>query len=78
MPKAWTQDEDEFIHSYFEGMGDFIGVHDLGRPKGAATRRAKFLKDSGAWAALDRVSEAYTDYLRAIGRRVGGDDSPAP
>lgn len=78
MARNWTQEEDEFIHSYFDGMGDFIGVHDLDRPKGAATRRAKFLKDSGAWAALDRASEAYADYLRAIGRRVGGDDSLAP
>ena len=69
MSKRWTMEEDLFVHAYI-GIGDFIGPHDLGRPKGAATKRAKFLKESGAWDALDRLKQAEIDYRRATGRPV--------
>lgn len=39
MSKRWTLKEDLFLHSYFEAVGDYVGTHDLGRPKGAATIR---------------------------------------
>lgn len=65
--KRWTFSEDAFLHAYFDGVGDFIGEHDLGRPKGAATARVRRLRKCGAWAALDKYEEARTDYLKAIG-----------
>lgn len=67
MAKRWTLQEDEFIHTYFDAVGDFIGPHDLGRPKGAVTRRAAHLRSTGAWDALSRMEQARHDYLTALG-----------
>lgn len=67
MAKRWTMNDDLFIHAYFETVGDFIGPHDLDRPKGAVTRRAKHLKDTGAWAALDAMKAAEKQYFKALG-----------
>lgn len=68
MSKRWTRREDLFLHAHFPALGDFIGVHDLGRPAGAATKRVKHLKDTGAWDALDREKAAERDYRRCLGR----------
>jgi hypothetical protein len=67
MSKRWTEKEDKFIHAYFDAVGDYIGPHDLGRPKGAAAKRAKALKASGAWDALTRERDAHHEYLRLTG-----------
>lgn len=67
MSKRWTLREDQILHAYFDEMGDFVGTHDLGRPAGAATKRARLLKQTGAWAALDRQIEAGRDYRRCLG-----------
>lgn len=34
--KRWTMEEDIFLHEHFDAVGDFIGVHDLGRPPKSA------------------------------------------
>jgi len=78
MSKRWTEDEDRFIHSCFEAVGDYIGPHDLGRPAGAAAKRAAFLKQSGAWDALDRRVRAERDYRKAVGARLLDDDADYP
>lgn len=67
MAKRWTEEEDRFIHAYFDGVGAFIGPHDLGRSEKSTRTRAKFLKDTGAWDALTRESTARHDYMKAIG-----------
>jgi hypothetical protein len=69
MSKRWTEREDTFIHAYFDTIGDYIGPHDLGRPKGAAAKRAKFLKETGAWDALTRMQAAHHTYLKLTGHR---------
>lgn len=61
----WTEQEDIFLHAYFDAIGDFIGTHDLNRPAGSATRRVRQLKKSGAWDALCRMKAAERDYLQA-------------
>ena len=76
MAKPWTREHDEFLFAYFDGMGDFIGVHDLGRPEGAATARVAKLKACGAWAAMEREQAARADYYRALGKAVPGEDAP--
>lgn len=67
MSKRWTFADDCFLHAYFPAIGDFIGVHDLGRPKGAAARRVAHLTKTGAWAALDAMGVASADYARCLG-----------
>jgi hypothetical protein len=58
MSKRWRMEDDEFLVCYFDAMGDFIGEHDLGRPKGAATRRVNVLRKTGAFDAIARRFEA--------------------
>lgn len=70
MAKRWTVKEDLFIHAYFDALGDMIGPHDLGRPKGAAAKRARVLKQSGAWAALDRMNAAEFEFRMIAGHRL--------
>lgn len=65
MSKRYTPQEDRFIHAYHR-VAD-IGPNDLGRTTASVNRRAKFLKESGAWDALSRAMEAERDYYRAIG-----------
>jgi len=67
MAKRWTMNEDIFLHAFFDGLGDMIGEHDLGRPKGAATARVKHLKFTGAWDALDNLKCAEQDYRKCLG-----------
>ncbi len=69
MSKRWTEHEDKFIHAYFDALGDYVGTHDLGRPAGAAAKRAKFLKESGAWDALTRMQAQHHLYLKLTGHR---------
>lgn len=66
MAKRWTFEDDTFLHAFYEGMGDWIGQHDLGRPKGAATRRVRHLKQTGAWDALTARQKATNDYYAAL------------
>ena len=73
MAKRWTEKEDRFIHAHFDGVGAYIGPHDLGRSEKSVTDRAAFLKRTGAWAALTRQDAAYYDYLKAIGVRFADD-----
>lgn len=67
MARRWTIQEDTFLFAYFEAVGDFIGEHDLGRPKGAATARVRHLKRTGAWAAMERMRQAESDYYKCLG-----------
>lgn len=71
MSKRWTTEDDDFLVRYFDGVGDFIGVHDLGRPPGAATKRVKFLKNCGAWDAIVARHRADYTHLRAYLVAVG-------
>lgn len=53
----WTFEQDLFLASYFDAVGDLCGTNDLGKPKGAATRRVKKLKERNttgrsAWDVL--------------------------
>lgn len=52
MGKQWSFKEDMFLAEYFDAIGDMAGQHDLGRPKGAATKRVKTLKKRGLWDGL--------------------------
>lgn len=67
MAGRWKFEEDLFLFNYFDAVGDYVGVHDLGRPKNSATNRVKFLKQSGAWEALERRKAATEDYRRIAG-----------
>jgi hypothetical protein len=73
MSKRWSIEDDEFIVRFFDEMGDYIGPHDLGRPKGAAAKRARHLKETGAWDALRRRMRSdfvcLRDYFEALGVR---------
>lgn len=79
--KHWKFEDDAFLASYFDAVGDYIGEHDLGRAKGAATRRVAHLKETGAWDALMRQMSgenraaiaslrAEIDYAKALGFEV--------
>lgn len=52
MSKRWSFEEDCFLAAYFDAIGDAIGERDLGRPKGAASKRVEKLKECGAWKVL--------------------------
>lgn len=65
MSKRWTWDEDLFLASYFDAVGDMCGWHDLGKPKGAATKRVAKLKECGAWDALKAYIAADYQHKRA-------------
>jgi hypothetical protein len=73
MARRWTYDEDRFLHAYFDGVGAFIGKHDLGRSEKATVARVNHLKDCGAWSAIDRELDAHNDYLKALGLWYEGD-----
>jgi hypothetical protein len=77
MSKRWTYEEDSFLHAYFDAVGDYAGTHDLGRPKGAATKRVAHLKATGAWDALTREEQATRDYYKALGVTLP-DEEPLP
>lgn len=63
--KHWKLSEDLFLAAYYSNGGDFIGRHDLGRKKGAATQRVAFLKKTGAWDVLLKMEETSVEYARA-------------
>lgn len=67
MAKRWTFHEDVFLHEFFDAVGDWVGTHDFGRPKGAATRRVAMLKFTGAWDALTRRRQAEVAYRQCLG-----------
>jgi len=73
MSRRWTMEEDMFLADYFEALGDFVGEHDLGRPRGAATKRVKVLKDSGAWDWLKTIRRAEREYRYATGTQTPAD-----
>ena len=62
--KLWKLNEDLFLAAYYSGNGDFIGQHDLGRKKGAATQRVSLLKKTGAWDVLLKMEAAAIEYAR--------------
>ena len=92
--RHWSYEDDEFLISYFDAVGDYVGTHDLGRPKGAATRRVAQLKKCGAWDALIRKQQleakagiaslrAELDYAKALGYSIeetgcSDDEADAP
>ena len=71
MSRRWTTEDDDFLARYYDAVGDMCGTHDLGRPKGAADKRVKFLKACGAWDAIKaRHRDDYKNlraYLVAVG-----------
>lgn len=69
MSKRYTREEDEFIVSYFDAIGTYIGPHDLGRSEASITRRVKFLRKSGIWDAI-RDAWAYNAYVDMLSKRV--------
>jgi len=71
----WTFEQDLFLASYFDAVGDLCGTHDLGKPKGAAARRVKKLKKRNttgrsAWDVLkDFIKEDFyrrDEYFAAL------------
>jgi hypothetical protein len=74
MSKRWTFEEDLFLASYFEAVGDMCGWHDLGRPKGAATKRVAKLRETGAWEALKLHQVTATAYRILLDLPVFEDD----
>lgn len=78
MSKPWTWDEDMFLASFFEAIGDANASRDLSRPKGSPTKRVAKLKESGAWNALtDHIEADYEHkraYYAALGNSVAVDD----
>lgn len=77
MAKRWSLKEDTFLHAYFPAIGDLVGTHDLGRPAGAATRRVALLKQTGAWACLERRQAAEHEYFRCLGAHSIEDEEGA-
>lgn len=75
MSKRWSYDEDMFLAAYFDAIGDYIGVHDLGRPRGAATKRVQKLKETGAWDCLQLSIRCRSAYNTALGIRLFGTDT---
>jgi hypothetical protein len=67
MSKRWTYSDDTFLHAFYEDIGAFIGPHDLGRSEASTKARVRHLKSSGAWAALDNIIAARTEYHRCLG-----------
>ncbi len=65
MSKRWTFSDDVFLAKHFDAVGDMCGTHDLGRAKGAATKRVKELKANGAWDDLQAHLQAQFDTLAA-------------
>ena len=74
MSARWTFSDDLFLAKYFEAVGDMCGWHDLGKPRGAATKRVAKLKAKGAWLPLKRLLASdflHTHaYLIALGKNV--------
>jgi hypothetical protein len=66
MSKRWSFEDDLFLVAYFDAVGDYIGQHDLGRPKGAATKRVQKLKESGAWDVLKMHADTRLAYRVAL------------
>jgi hypothetical protein len=77
MSKRFTFKEDQFIAAYFEAIGDYIGPHDLGRPIGSVAKRAKYLKDTGAWDALKAI-KYYEWAYRVATDQMGIQDEDYP
>jgi hypothetical protein len=77
MSKRWTEKDDIFLHQYFDVVGDSGVARDLGKPTGAATKRVKFLKDCGAWDALNRSASAALHYRKCVGKSAFYDDEVA-
>jgi hypothetical protein len=73
MSTRWTEKEDHFIVAHFDAIGDIIGPHDLGRPKGAVAKRAARLKETGAWAVLELEQRCGFAYRLALGLPVFAD-----
>jgi hypothetical protein len=74
MSKRWTFEEDLFLAKHFEAVGDRVGDHDLGRPKGSATKRVAALKEMGVWEVLhDHLQQEFDHlavYMFKTGRRA--------
>ena len=72
MSKCWSYEDDMWLVVYFDAVGDSVGPFDLGRPKGAATRRVAKLKATGVWEKMrhaDRaVAEARAHHALAFSR----------
>lgn len=66
MSKRWSFEDDLFLAAHFDAVGDYIGQHDLGRPKGAATKRVQKLKESGAWDVLRMHADTRLAYRVAL------------
>lgn len=77
MSKRWTLEEDIILAKYYPGVGDHVGVHDLKRPEGAADKRVRELKETGAWSALRRMlSDEFRNlhaYYLALGDQRAAD-----
>jgi hypothetical protein len=71
MSRRWTPDEDQFIVAYYDAVGVMIGPHDLGRTEKAVEKRARFLKDSGAWGAWE-LSQEYREKAIILSNTSGG------
>jgi hypothetical protein len=67
----WKFEDDVYLVSFFEAVGDRNVCRDLKRKTGAAERRAKRLKETGAWQAVDDWIKAdftaRADHLNALG-----------
>ena len=73
MAKRWTEKDDIYLHTFFDVAGDANIARDLDRPSGAPTKRAAFLKTSGAWKALTRMAKAQDDYRECVGHKTMDD-----
>lgn len=68
MAKHWTYDEDRYLHQWVTVVGAFIVAHDLGRPQAAVEARARILRKTGAWKALDDMQAALAAYRHSLGK----------
>jgi hypothetical protein len=64
--KRWSYEEDDFLFNYWDGVGSYIGPHDLGRSKVACANRVALLKRRGGWDALMRLNKARYEYEYAM------------
>jgi hypothetical protein len=59
--------EDDYIVAYLGCAGENAVARDLGRQNTSIKVRAKKLRDSGAWEAIERIRQAQQDYLACLG-----------
>lgn len=74
MAKRWTYEDDRWLHQWVPIVGALNVARDLGRPMAGVEARARILRKTGAWKALDDMQAALVAYRHALGKPGTIDD----